>query len=274
MRGLSFAPVADDPATLRVALYGADEALREAVIEHLRDSLPQVMADMLIDALRETRLTEASMSTLTDMLYARLQSVDPYVRGVSLYALGERGAASAGLLETMSKDEHEIVRETARDLRTRATKSGKTVGVLPELITVEKMIALRSAPIFSRLAPEGLAELALQSCEAEFAPAENLCAAGEPGDEVFILLAGEVEVVARHGDVESIVSTEQPGGFIGELAVLDPAPRSASLRAGASGARVLRLDGEAFNYALKAESSIATHVIRTLAQRLRRESNR
>lgn len=109
--------------------------------------------------------------------------------------------------------------------------------------------------------------------EAEFAPGANLCVEGDPGNEVFILLAGEVEVVARHGDVESVVSTEQAGGFIGELAVLDPAPRSARLRAGKSGARVLRLDGEAFSYALKAESSIATHVIRTLAQRLRRESS-
>jgi CRP-like cAMP-binding protein len=67
-----------------------------------------------------------------------------------------------------------------------------------------------------------------------------------------------------------VVNTEQAGGFIGELAVLEPALRSARLRAGPSGARVLRLDGEAFTYALKAESSIATHVIRILAQRLRR----
>lgn len=272
MRGLSFAPAADDPTALRVALCGADEALREAVIEHLRGTLPQVIADMLIDALRETRLTETSMSTLTDMLFARLQSVDPYVRAVSLFALAERGATTARLLETMSKDEHEIVRETARQLSERATKNQGAVGARPRLITIEKMIALRSAPIFSHLAPEGLAELAVESDEAEFAPGAVLCVEGDPGSEVFILLAGEVEVVARHGDSESVVGTEQAGGFIGELAVLDPAPRSARLRAGTSGARVLRLDGEAFSYALKAESSIATHVIRTLAQRLRRES--
>jgi hypothetical protein len=269
MRGLSFTSLADDASALRVALYGADEALRESVIEHLRDTLPQAIAEMLIDAFRQTRLKEASMSTLTDMLYARLQSVEPYVRAVALYALGERGSPSAELLGQMARDEHEIVRETARHFQKNKTgASSEDAG----LITIEKMIALRSAPIFSRMAPEGLAGLAIESRETDLAPGEDLCLAGESGNEVFIVLAGEVEVVAQDNENEIVVSTEKAGGFIGELAVLDPAPRSARLRAGKSGARVLRLDGDAFNYALKAESTIASHVIRTLAQRLRREA--
>jgi hypothetical protein len=269
MRGLSFTLTADNPATLREALSGADEGLRESVIEQLRDTLPQGIGEMLVDTFRETRSREITLSTLTDILYARLQSVDPYVRAVSLYALGQRGATTSDILETFSKDEHGLVRETALRLRDRQTS-----GAHPELMTVEKMIALRSAPIFSRLAPEGLAELASESREAELTPGANLCREGEPGNEVFILVDGEVEVVARDGAGENVVSTERAGAFIGELAVLDPAPRSAGLRAGKSGARVLRLDGEAFNYALKAEPSIASHVIRTLAQRLRRRESK
>ena len=66
------------------------------------------------------------------------------------------------------------------------------------------------------------------------------------------------------------IGTEKAGGFIGELAVLDPAPRSATIRAGEDGARALRLDGEAFMQALNADPSIAHGVVRTLAQRLRR----
>lgn len=267
MRGLSFTLPDDSTATLRLALDGSDEALRESLIEQLHSTLSPAIAEKLIKAYRETILLESSMPTLTDMLAARLQSVDPYVRAVSLFALGERGAASERILEAMSKDEYEIVRETAQQLKERA---GSSPGKVRELITVEKMIALRAAPIFSNLAPEGLAELARDSREEMFAPGADLCAEGDPGEEVFILLQGEVEVLAKDTEGEKIVGREQAGGFIGELAVLDPAPRSAKLRAGKIGTRVLRLDGDAFRAALDVEPSIASHVIRTLAQRLRR----
>ena len=133
------------------------------------------------------------------------------------------------------------------------------------------MIALRSAPIFSRIAPEGLAELASASLEDEFAPSETLCVEGEPGNEVFILLAGEVRILKKDGEGEKFIGTEKAGGFIGEMAVLDPAPRSATLVAGSEGARALRLNGDAFRSALDRDSTIASSVMRTLAQRLRRQ---
>jgi CRP-like cAMP-binding protein len=69
------------------------------------------------------------------------------------------------------------------------------------------------------------------------------------------LITGEVEVFTTDAEGEKLVSRERAGGFIGELAVLDPAPRSARLRAGKMGTRVLRLDGEAFRNAIDAESS-------------------
>ena len=270
MRGLSFTLPDDSSATLRLALYSSDEAFRESVIEQLRSTLSPAIADKLIKAYRETVLLETSMPTLTDMLAARLQSADPYVRAVSLFALGERGAASDRLLEAMSKDEFEIVRETADQLKDNAGKASRLGGADYQLNTVEKMIALRAAPIFSDLAPEGLAELARTSHEEDYAPGADLCAEGDPGDEVFILLRGEVEVLDGESEGQKIVSREQAGAFIGELAVLDPAPRSAGLRAGRVGTRVLRLDGNAFREALDVEPSIASQVIRTLAQRLRR----
>lgn len=269
MRGLRYTLPDDSSATLRLALYSSDEAFRESVIEQLRSTLSPTIAEKLIKAYRETVLLETSMPTLTDMLAARLQSVDPYVRAVSLFALGERGAAGDRILGMMSKDEYEIVRETARHLKENAGKAPRVAGADGRLTTVEKMIALRAAPIFSNLAPEGLAELARASHEEEYAPRADLCLQGDPGQEVFILLRGEVEVLEKDGEGQRIVSQEQAGGFIGELAVLDPAPRSAGLRAGTVGARVLRLDGDAFRDALDAEPAIASQVIRTLAQRLR-----
>jgi hypothetical protein len=202
------------------------------------------------------------------MLHARISNVDPYIRAVALYALGERGAAGEELLDRLSADEHELVRETAAHLKERG---GLDVNAHSHLITIEKMIALRSAPIFGRIAPEGLSELASSSVEDEFEPGETLCVEGEPGNEVFILLAGEVKILRHEGEGEKLIGTERAGGFIGEMAVLDPAPRSATLVAGEQGTRALRLNGDAFRAALQRDPTIASSVMRTLAQRLRRQ---
>src|SRR6266436_923368 len=242
MRGLSFTVPGDSTAELRLAFHSPDEAFREIVIERLRTILSPALAERLIRAYRETVLVETSMPTLTDMLAARLQSVDPNVRAVALLALAERGAASAELLEKMSRDENDLVAETAHRLKQR---TGSASPDQIRLTTVEKMIAFRAAPTFAAVEPEGLTELARASREDEFPPGAQLCAEGEPGAEVFILLAGEVEVLTKDVAGEKTMSIEQAGGFLGELAVLDPAPRSASLRAGKNGAHVLRLDGEA-----------------------------
>ncbi|HKC65079.1 MAG TPA: Crp/Fnr family transcriptional regulator, partial [Pyrinomonadaceae bacterium] len=88
---------------------------------------------------------------------------------------------------------------------------------------------------------------------------------------VFILLAGEVKITKHEPEGERFIGTEKAGGFIGEIAVLDPAPRSATLVAGDTGTRALRLNGDAFRDSLNRDPTIAASVIRTLAQRLRRQ---
>jgi hypothetical protein len=269
VRGLSFTMEDATSQAVRQGLSSSEEAERESVMGKLSAAVTPAIAERLRAAFRETALVESSWPTLTEMLHARLNSTDPHVRAVALYGLGERGGASEELLNRMSADEHPLVRETAAHLRERGGRDATSVH--SHLITIEKMIALRSAPIFSRIAPEGLAELATASLEDEYSPGETLCVEGEPGNEVFILLAGEVRILKREGEGERFIGTEKAGGFIGEMAVLDPAPRSATLVASQEGARALRLNGDAFRAALNRDPTIASSVMRTLAQRLRRQ---
>lgn len=269
LRGLSFSlPDETSSTNLRRALSSPDLAQRESIIGQFQTILSPAIRERLINAYRETVLVESSMRTLTDMLAARLHSVDPYVRALSLFALAERGAVDNRMLEKMVKDEHEVVRETALQLKQH---SGHRPEGLANLMFVGKMIALRAAPIFSTLAPEGLAELARASREEAFPPGAKLCPDDEMGEEVFILLSGEVEILRKDRSSGQLIERKaQKGGFIGELAVFDPAAHSEEIRAGKFGARVLRLDGNAFRAAVEAEPSIASQVIQTLAQRLRR----
>lgn len=269
LRGLSFTPDDETGRAMREALSSPDQAQRQSVVEQLQQVVPPSIAERLLTAYRETASLESSWMTLSDMLRARTLSLDPYIRALALYALSERGALDEQTLERLITDEHDVVRETAQHLKERAGGGADEVGSHPGLITVEKMIALRSAPIFSSLGPESLNELARASTEGEYAPGQSLCVEGEFGDEVFILLRGEVQIFRRENDQQELLDVEKAGGFIGEMAVLDPAPRSATVIAGEGGVRALRLGGDAFRQALNNDPAIASSVIRRLAQRLR-----
>jgi len=69
-----------------------------------------------------------------------------------------------------------------------------------------------------------------------FEPGQYVFSQGELGDRVYILLSGKAEVVrtrskgAPGGDDEQILATLGPGECFGEMALLDNAPRNASVR--------------------------------------------
>ena len=92
------------------------------------------------------------------------------------------------------------------------------------------------------------------------------------GDEVFVVLDGEVSVLRRDGDVERVVAIEGPGSVIGELAVLDPAPRNATVVASTVAVRALRLAGGPFRQALSGSPAVSEVIIRMLARRLRAQN--
>ena len=54
---------------------------------------------------------------------------------------------------------------------------------------------------------------------------------GEPGDKIYLIIAGQALVTRRRGGTDQILSELLPGQFFGELAILNDAPRAASVRA-------------------------------------------
>jgi len=132
------------------------------------------------------------------------------------------------------------------------------------------MIGLRSIGIFDDLEPEDLASLARAGTEAWYTEGEVICRQGDLGDDVFVLLDGEVSIVQAFEGRDQVVGAEGPGSCIGELAVLDPAPREATVIASTVAVRALRLTGSSFRQALGASPVVSEAVIRILARRLRR----
>jgi hypothetical protein len=247
--------------------------LRKAAVERFWATVTPSMAERLEAAYNDAARQSPPPTTMPEVLQACLLNVDPYVRAMAAYTLCQYEERNEQLLAVVSQDEHELVREVAQRLRPVDEKGLGEPEAGSHLLTIERMLALRVAPLFSTLTPESLAELARASAEAAYAPGDTLCVEGESGNEAFIVLAGTVVVLHRDGANERMVATERMGALIGELAVLDPAPRAATLRAGPHGVHVLRLDGQAFREALNADPAIAAEVIRLLAQRMRQRAD-
>ncbi|MBC7930471.1 MAG: cyclic nucleotide-binding domain-containing protein, partial [Rubrivivax sp.] len=205
-------------------------------------------------------------SPLDDLLLIYTSSVDPYVRAASILLLSRRGTLRGQTLERLKVDEYLLVREVVTSVETGVGEDGPSDG---GLTTLEKMITLHAVKLFSTLDPEELYELAL-SCESEsYLAGAVVCSEGDRGDHVFIILEGDVRVVRGEGVSASLVSVERAGSVLGEMAVLDSAPRSASILAGDEGARMLHLDGPAFLDALQSAPSMASGLLSVMARRLR-----
>jgi hypothetical protein len=218
---------------------------------------------------RATAAEEAALISTLDIIKARALSTDPYVRATTLCLLDELGGIDDATLTLAQQDEHEVVREVCQAVLQKRLAARATASPKHDLTTIEKMFALAAAPLFSQISLEGLAELAQASVDVEYAPSQLLCEQDERGEEVFIVLRGEVLIIRGRGADAHVINVVGTGSLLGEMAVLDPAPRVATLRAGGSGVHVLRLDGAAFRDVLDANPTIASGIIRTLAQRLR-----
>ncbi len=267
LNALGYAPESEPARETRQKLCALQAAQRQSGVEQLRRMVSPLVAEGLLDSYREALSVHAI--SLTDLLKTYTASVDPYIRATALYLLWQSDSDSPQLRQRLAEDEHELVRETAHSIESHRSAPAPATQVNVEMMTLQKMIALRSTEIFSQLTPPELADLAHASFATDYCAGEILCNAGEDGNEVFIVLSGTVKVM-RHEDAgDKVMADEKAGGLLGEMAVLDPAPRAATILAGEQGARVLHLAGDAFRAALNNNPAIASGVFRLLVHRLR-----
>ncbi len=99
------------------------------------------------------------------------------------------------------------------------------------------------------------------------APGEVLFREGERGDAMFVLLEGTMDIII--GD--KVVENSQRGAIIGELALIDQSPRGATAVA-RNPTRLAKVDQRRFHFLIQQNPFFATHVMKELADRLRRMS--
>lgn len=93
------------------------------------------------------------------------------------------------------------------------------------LSKAEKAKLLAGVDLFAALGPRALGSIAAVATEVEFPAGRTITRRGDPGNGVFVIARGSAKVV--RGDEQLAVFG--PGDFIGELSVIDRAPRVANV---------------------------------------------
>ena len=96
------------------------------------------------------------------------------------------------------------------------------------------------------------------------APGQTLFREGETGDCMYVLLEGSADVFVG----EVLVESATPGALLGEMALVDSSPRTATVVA-TMPARLARIDERRFHFLVQQTPYFATHVMKVLAERLR-----
>ena len=100
----------------------------------------------------------------------------------------------------------------------------------PETLPRE-LALLREMPVFGGLADGVLARLVREAERTQCAPGELFFREGDEGHNMYVLLAGSVEITRGRGCERRTLGRLGPGDCFGEMALIDLYPRSASVRA-------------------------------------------
>jgi len=127
---------------------------------------------------------------------------------------------------------------------------------------------LKKIPLFSGLSEEDFQRLCDMSREFQLPAGNMLFEEGQPGAEAYVIEKGEVEIIKSSQDREVLLAVRGPGEVIGEVALLDEAPRMASVRA-RSDSTLIAIKKGSFDELLHSSPTALNATFRTTLARLR-----
>lgn len=140
---------------------------------------------------------------------------------------------------------------------------------------VQRLVqVINKIPLFGNLGPSQV-QAVLGACSPKrFDEGDVLCAAGTPGDELYILLTGQAGVYAEDGTEVADIS---PIATIGEMSIATRQTRTSTIKAKAV-SNALLIKRAALDVALRsdaeAQAKILRNVVEILAKRMDRETAR
>ncbi|HZH31562.1 MAG TPA: DUF1003 domain-containing protein [Pyrinomonadaceae bacterium] len=136
-----------------------------------------------------------------------------------------------------------------------------------QVMTIE---AVRSVPLFAALDDRAVRSLRGLMSVHRVAKGTLLFKAGDPGDAMYLIEAGQVRIYIHDGDGDNVTLAELgDGDFFGEMAIIDGKPRSANA-AVVEQACLAVLSREDFLGFVRGNPDVALEMVSAISQRLRR----
>jgi len=136
----------------------------------------------------------------------------------------------------------------------------------PKVENVDEVLA--KVHIFNRLNKRDLRKLAKLCVPKSFAKGDTVVEEGATGLGLFVITSGSVEVFKGKDSDRTELGTMESGDILGEIALIDDQPRSASAVALAP-TECLLLTRDSFDTLVKKEPEIAWCIVPNLAERIR-----
>lgn len=130
--------------------------------------------------------------------------------------------------------------------------------------------ALRSVPFFNNLAPREADRISQRLVPRRFGRGQIIFHHGDPGGLLYIITNGKVKITYSTPEgQDALLAILGSGDFFGELALLDDSSRSATAEA-LMPTETLTLRRRAFMQYITENPNFALHVLKTLAEHIRR----
>ena len=127
---------------------------------------------------------------------------------------------------------------------------------------------LRNVPLFANLPAADLEALSQQVDERRLTAGQLLFAEGSLGQQAFVIREGRIEIFKTSNGREVQLAVRQPGDVIGETALLEAVPRTASGRA-LTDCRLDAIRAKQLEYLLNTNPAAARIMLHTITARLR-----
>lgn len=103
----------------------------------------------------------------------------------------------------------------------------------------------------------------------EFDDGAQIIKQGDPGDCMFVVQQGQLEVLAKGPEGDVVLAVLERGDVFGEMALFTKANRSATVRAKGK-SRVLTIDKRGFFKRMHEDPTLAFQILKKMAQRIQK----
>ena len=280
---LALLPFPDSPIeTYMHALTAGESGAQSNVLEILDNLLSIEIREFIIPLFDDSDLSEkvdrgnqfvSKQADATEAVANWLYSGNPWTSAIALdYSLNSN--TNNEELDWTKIPRDQTIREVCSAQWAKDSSPLKTMKDFPteEFIlkeasmysTLEKTIFMKGVDLFRDISGEEVSHVAQIAEEIEYGSEQTIFDEGDVGDSMFIIVGGAVRI--HKGDKELAVLSK--GKFVGEMALLDQEPRSASVTS-TEETTLLEINGEDFYDLMASRMEIMQGIVKILTQRLR-----